>query len=249
MGTNYSNIYEENYFITEDTIINRYQAEKKISLFVTEGNYEGVRQVLDSMPRNKESYLDFEARSPYDTEQRLRDIALIANSGLRSILLNTQIPVTLLHGLATYWGRIIRNASVEQLISNRLFNDMFRSYCEISREFRQKSFSPTVEQIVNFIFYHLQTVTPAQISEHLNYSSVYINRLLKKETGYSTVNYIKQKRIALARTLLRLKDISLEEVAYSVGYIDYNYFCRVFRQVEKISPAQYRKHFLENAEQ
>lgn len=245
MKIDLSKVHTENLFVSEDAIIQRYLAEKKLIHLVAEGDYEGVCSLIDNLPRAEEFYLDFEARSPNNREQRIRDMALIGNTGLRTTLLRTRVPVILIHGLATYWGRVIRSAPIEEFTPNKLFDSMFRSYCEIAREFNQEHYSPTVERIVNYILYHLAfPLTPMQIAEEFNYSSVYINRLLKKETGYSTVQYIKQKRISLAKTLLRLNDMSLEDVAVAVGYVDYNYFCRVFKQVENMSPAQYRERLL-----
>lgn len=61
------------------------------------------------------------------------------------------------------------------------------------------------------------------------------------------MQYIKQKRISLAKTFLLLNDMSLEEIAIALGYEDYNYFCRVFKQVENMSPAQYRESISNDA--
>lgn len=240
---------KENFFISEEVIVKRYLEERKLVLRVAEGDYEGVRQILSNMPHEREDFLDFAARSPNDVERRIRDMALIANTGLRTTLLRTEVPVTLLHGLATYWGKVINSAPIEDFsfsfTPGSLFDNIFRSYCELAREFNLERYSPTVERIVNFIFYHLTSqITPAHIAEEFNYSSVYINRLLKKETGYSTVQYIKQKRISLAKTLMRLNDMSLEDIAIAVGYEDYNYFCRVFKQVENAAPSEYREKSL-----
>lgn len=248
MGIELSKTHTENLFISEETIARRYLDERKITLFVAQGDYDGVKRIIDDMPRDWDSYLDFLARNSNNAEQSILDAALIVNTWMRITLLQTQVPVTLLHGIATYWGRVIRSTPADQFFSGHLFENLFRSYCEISLEFNREHFSPTVDRIVNYIFYHLSSqITLAQISKEFNYSSVYINRLLKNETGYSTVQYIKQKRISLAKTLLKLDEISLEDVAVSVGYVDYNYFCRVFKQVVQMSPAQYRENLLNNA--
>lgn len=247
MKTELSKAYKENYFISEDAIVKRYLEERKLVLRVAAGDYEGVREVLDNMPHEPEDFLDFIARSPNNVDRRIRDMALITNTELRTTLLHTNVPVTLLHGLATYWGQVINKAPIEDFSfeTGGLFKSIYRSYCELAREFNQERYSPTVDRIVNFIFYHLASqITPARIAEEFNYSSIYINRLLKKETGYSTVQYIKQKRISLAKALMRLNEMSLENIAIAVGYEDYNYFCRVFKQVENTAPSEYRENVL-----
>ena len=52
---------------------------------------------------------------------------------------------------------------------------------------------------------------------------------------------IQQKRIALAKAMLYLDDMSVEEVSVAVGFNNFSYFCRVFRQVEGMSPTEYRE--------
>lgn len=240
-----SKICEDNHFISREAIEQRYQRSFRFLPLVIEGDYEGVKQIIDSVPLDPELYLDFAARNPHNDEQNLRDAALVTNTMLHITLLPTHVPIMLLHSISTYFGRTIRSAPIEQFTNGEMFDSMFRAYCGISREFNREHFSPVVDSIVNYIFYNLQNpITLDQISKEFNFSPAYINRLLKKETGYSTVQYIKQKRISLARTLLRLSNISLEDVAISVGYMDYNYFCRVFKQVVDMSPAQYRESLL-----
>ena len=242
------NVLTENFIISESAVVKRYLSERRFHLLIAAGDYEGIRKLLDSEPFTQESLMDFVVRNPNAPEQRIRDLALICNTSMRSTLLRTEVPVTLLHGLATYWGRIIRSAPIEEFEKGNLFDSMIRSYCALAREFNQERYSPTVERIINYIFYHLSTpLTPKQIAGAFNYTSVYISRLLKKETGYSTVQYIKQKRISLAKTFLLLNDMSLEEIAIALGYEDYNYFCRVFKQVESMSPAQYRESISNDA--
>jgi len=59
--------------------------------------------------------------------------------------------------------------------------------------------------------------------------------------GVGPVEYINKLRISKARSLLKDSSKSISDVAYSVGICDPNYFSRLFRSQEKISPSQYRK--------
>ena len=164
------------------------------------------------------------------------------NSGLRMTVLNTNVPVTILHGIATYFGRAINEADADTLLSGALMDAILRTYCGIVQEFGRKTYSPAVERIVDYIFVNLTgDLNLQQIAEQFNYSTVYVNRILKRETGCSTIRFIKQKRIALAKAMLYLDDISVDEVSAAVGFNSFNYFCRVFRQIEGISPTEYRE--------
>ena len=235
------NSWKENLFISESAIISRYMAEKKLIRLVLNGDYDGARALLDSLPQSQEYYRDFAARIADDVE-RQRQLALIMNSGLRMTLLNTNVPVTILHGIATYFGRAINEADADTLRSGALMDAILRTYCGMVQEFGRKTYSPPVERIVEYIFANLTgELSLQQIAEQFSYSTVYVNRILKRETGCSAIQFIKQKRIALAKAMLYLDDISVEEVSAAVGFNSFNYFCRVFRQVGNMSPTEYRE--------
>ena len=233
--------WKENLFISEAAIIARYQAEKQLGSLVLNGDYKGAKALLDSMPREQEYYQDFVIRTK-DAVERQRQLALIMNSGMRMTMLNTNVPVTVIHGIATYFGRTISEADAETLFSNALNDAILITYCSLVQEFGRKSYSPAVEKIVDYVITNIaEHLSLQQIADRFNYSTVYINRILKRETGYSAIQFIKQKRITLAKALLYLNDMSVEEVSVAVGYDSLSYFCRVFRQVEGTSPSEYRE--------
>lgn len=241
-GIEHVNLIEENLFISEDTIAQRYLLERKLMVLVANGDFQQAVKLFESMPHDPETYKDFIARNPESLEECARDIALFFNTGLRIVLVLNNVPVKIIHGLATYYGRLIKSASTEILQGDKLFYGMLRTYCAAAHEFAHDQYSAVTEKIVSYILSNLSSeLSLKQISEKFSYSPAYINRILKKETGYTTIQFIKQKRISLAKMLLNFDDMSIEQIALQVGYPDCNYFCRVFRQVENTSPAQYRE--------
>ena len=150
--------WKENLFISEAAIIARYQAEKQLGSLVLNGDYKGAKALLDSMPREQEYYQDFVIRTK-DAVERQRQLALIMNSGMRMTMLNTNVPVTVIHGIATYFGRTISEADAETLFSNALNDAILITYCSLVQEFGRKSYSPAVEKIVDYVI--------TNIAEHL----------------------------------------------------------------------------------
>lgn len=232
-------ICEENLFLSESAIIERNLIEKKMVRCVSKGDYDGARKLLYQMPQTRESIGDFFARAG-DEEESLRTIGLVMNSGLRVTLLNTNVPVTIIHGLATYFGRLVNVVSFDYLKSGKLYDSILRGYCSIAKEFGHAPYSPAVEKIVNYVVIHIsEKISLQDIADAFNYSPAHINRLLRQETGCSAVQFIKKSRISLAKALMNYEDMPMEEIAAMVGYLDYNYFCRVFRQIEHMSPSKY----------
>ena len=68
----------------------------------------------------------------------------------------------------------------------------------------------------------------------------YASKLFKKETGISFKNYIINKRIEVAKNLLRTTDLPINTVADNVGYGNYSYFTRLFKKVTDMTPIEYR---------
>lgn len=58
--------------------------------------------------------------------------------------------------------------------------------------------------------------------------------------GMSVAKYIRKKRIEAVLGLMQT-DIAVADAACQVGFEDYNYFCKVFKQETGISPSKYRR--------
>lgn len=161
---------------------------------------------------------------------------------LRVSLLSSQIPVIHIHVISTHFGILLEEAPVEYLREERILHRIIEAYCYYAGEFSGASYSETVSKITDYIIIHInEDLSLHRIADAFHFSPAYVNRILKKETGCTTVAYIKKSRIFLAKTLLHFGDLTIADIAVSVGYSDCNYFCRVFKQLEGISPLQFRQ--------
>ena len=69
------------------------------------------------------------------------------------------------------------------------------------------------------------------------------NALYNAFNEYSNIGiaeYIKQVRLNKAKYYLKTTDYSVKKIAKEVGFMDYNYFCRVFKKEVKMSAKKYR---------
>lgn len=73
-----------------------------------------------------------------------------------------------------------------------------------------------------------------------NLSSSYLSRIFNREMGVSFSSYVNIKKVHLAKQILISSDLSVNEIAYNVGFNEPNYFCKVFKRFMTITPAQYR---------
>ena len=228
--------------ISQESVFRRYTLEKKLISHVAAGNYEQAVQILDRFSDNPDDYLDLIARIPDDPGRRLRFFGSLLNSMLRVSLLSSQIPVIHIHVISTHFGILLEEAPVEYLQKERILHRIIEAYCYYAGEFSGAPYSETVSKITDYIIIHInEDLSLHRIADAFHFSPAYVNRILKKETGCTTVAYIKKSRIFLAKTLLHFGDLTIADIAVSVGYSDCNYFCRVFKQLEGISPLQFRQ--------
>ncbi|GIP20758.1 AraC family ligand binding domain-containing protein [Paenibacillus sp. J22TS3] len=104
-----------------------------------------------------------------------------------------------------------------------------------------------VQQVVKQMVQYMssQYAYPVSIEEmcaSMGYNRAYLSRIFKKQIGISPVTYLLRLRIDKARELLRDRpELSVEQVAASVGLPDALYFSRQFSRLQGISPSGYRR--------
>lgn len=79
------------------------------------------------------------------------------------------------------------------------------------------------------------------ISDNLFISPYYLAHVFKKEIGFSPVQYIINRRIGEAQTLLLQTNLSVAKIAKQVGYENANYFNILFKKTTGISPGKFRQ--------
>ncbi len=68
-----------------------------------------------------------------------------------------------------------------------------------------------------------------------------ICKTVKKQTNKTVHQLLTSKRLKTAKQLLKNTDMNINEIAYSVSIHDYNYFTKIFKKYEKMTPTEYRK--------
>ena len=79
------------------------------------------------------------------------------------------------------------------------------------------------------------------LSEKFYVNKYYLTRLFRNEYGLTVGSYLLQTSISHAKELLRFSGLSIEEISERCGITPLYYFSRIFKQVEGISPRDYRK--------
>ncbi|SDO12300.1 response regulator transcription factor [Alkalicoccus daliensis] len=91
------------------------------------------------------------------------------------------------------------------------------------------------------------TLESAARQAHLTPS--YLSKIVKERTGVTFIDHLTRLRISKAKELLKTTNASLKEICFSIGYHDPNYFSKVFRKYENISPREYRQQYFKDFSQ
>lgn len=86
---------------------------------------------------------------------------------------------------------------------------------------------------------------PAEYARMLNVSVGYLNEAIKVATGQSVGTMIGRYVTILAKRELCYTAKMAKEIAYGLGYEDYNYFSRLFRRYAGMSPRAFRGKYIE----
>lgn len=79
------------------------------------------------------------------------------------------------------------------------------------------------------------------VAGHFFIDKHYLARLFKEQYGVTLVTYLQQMRITHAKRMLRFTDKSIEEIGLECGIGELNYFSRVFKKLEGVSPSEFRR--------
>lgn len=98
-----------------------------------------------------------------------------------------------------------------------------------------------VENLNAYLLSHLsEPLTADQIAADLSISRSKLYTSCEKYLGVGIARYIKNLRLEKAKELLKNTDFTISMISEKVGFSDYNYFCRVFKQATGISAKKYR---------
>lgn len=117
----------------------------------------------------------------------------------------------------------------------------------ISPEFADSRPVPTVRdsrirKVIEYMYEHFtEDLTVDGLAEIACLSRYHFCRSFRRACGTTVMRFLKDLRLAQARTLLITTDLSVTEVALSAGFKDLSHFERTFRTKYRTTPSRYRR--------
>ena len=111
-------------------------------------------------------------------------------------------------------------------------------------EYIDIGYDTTATKINEYIRKNLaETITVDSLCQELNIPKKRLYAISHRNFGVPIGEYIANLRIAESKRLLESTNLPIQQIAYSVGIQDYNYFTKFFKIRVGLSPLRYRKGF------
>ncbi|HTJ51579.1 MAG TPA: helix-turn-helix transcriptional regulator [Cyclobacteriaceae bacterium] len=119
-------------------------------------------------------------------------------------------------------------------------NILSKSYLEASQGCEQRP-AQKLEALLDDYFNNEKSIskgipTVGYLAKHLNLSPSYLSDMLRSQTGQNAQQHIHDKLIEKAKEKLSTTRLSVNEVAYSLGFEHSQSFSKLFKTKTKLSP-------------
>lgn len=162
-----------------------------------------------------------------------------------SVIIDTPLKVQDNNGELEYLFSAIYHESQTENALEEQISLMIRSLLIQIIKLSEKNDSCVINRIIQYLNINMtNSFSLDELAKQENISKSYLIKQFKEKTGTTVIKYVHKLRIKTAKRLLITTTMSVEEIAYKVGFETPKYFFRIFKESEDISPNSYRKLFL-----
>ncbi len=106
--------------------------------------------------------------------------------------------------------------------------------------------NPEYDQIINKAIEYIrknfrEEISLTDIANYTGVNSSYLSRKFKKDCGKGVIEFLNSFRIEQAKMLMENGCKKVKEIAIEVGFYNYNYFFKVFKDNQGMTPLEYEK--------
>ncbi len=122
-----------------------------------------------------------------------------------------------------------------------LLTKIFREMQKKDYDIVLKNFSRITPEILEYIEKNCyEKISLKELAQKCFYNPSYFSRVFKDYYGKNLMEFIHEKRVNEAMRLIKETDMSIESVAYSVGYSDRKQFYKIFKEYIGMTPSKAR---------
>lgn len=138
--------------------------------------------------------------------------------------------------------QVLRESSNEQQTQIQLQLILSEILTKLAFQQGQKDVGEEAAILKNYIDSNSHRIVPiSELAEQIEHSIDYCQKLFLKEFGVTPYAYQLNRKMTLAKNLLRNSNMSISEIGATLGYSDSHYFSNIFKSKIGISPTAFKK--------
>lgn len=95
-------------------------------------------------------------------------------------------------------------------------------------------------EMLNYIQANYQNISLKDMADEFHLTEPYISKYIKEKSGKNFGDIVTSAKMKKAKTLLRNSSMTVEKIAYAVGYQNVEHFDRQFKKIYQLTPLEYR---------
>ena len=195
---------------------------------------------LATLEKLKSKHVGKSEKNPEDVIQSHVGFGIVRAQG-RIAAMNANVPDYEIHQLCSLFSEKAMKANMPQdalALSSQFTVEM----CDLVKRYKTLNLPEFSANVIAYIQLNLhQTPTASKVAEHFGITSGSLANRFHKETGCSVTDYIKKLKMEKAKHMLAQKNVTIEEICSAVSIPDQSYMIKVFKQVEGVTPGEYRR--------
>ena len=221
-----------------DSVVQRYALENEFLDLIAEGRSEAA---LDSWGRLGK-IPGPEELSDSGPQGALADATVLRTLVRKAAERGGVHPATIDAISLSYAQKMYAAHSVDEF--RQIIFAMIQEFSEAVSTAQAMRYSPAITRTVNYLHLHIsQELDMKRLAALANCTSNHLGRQFKSETGLTIAQYLAKERCHKAAELLAHTDLPVQDISAHVGYLDNNYFAKIFKSCIGDTPTAYRRKF------
>jgi len=113
-------------------------------------------------------------------------------------------------------------------------------FYERNEAFRSTEVSDMINRAKILISEKYRNIKPEEVAEALCMGYSNFRKIFREYTGFSPAKYIQEVRFSKTKEALTNSSMSIKEIAFQMGFDNYEYFFTAFKRLSGMTPAEYR---------
>ncbi|MFB3170145.1 AraC family transcriptional regulator [Neobacillus sp. 179-C4.2 HS] len=207
------------------------------------GDKELVAQYEKDIYRQlEENQLNILNRVPNDKVRSYKNILLSHNTLYSYAAEKGGLSAWQTHFISEKYAIMIEHAeAISEL--DRIHSNMITEYTDPSIRKSKSNKQTIVEKAEDYIEMNFsEDISMEEMAGKLHVHPSHLMRVFKKEKGITISHYRNLRRIKEAKELILFSNLSMTDIAIMVGFSNSQYFSKLFKEIEGVTPVEFKKN-------